>query len=168
MSNTFQSNTTATQTSTKSLTTNASNTTVNPAIFRITGTIRVVQLYGVITTTLGANHTAASWRLNDQTAQVAITSNAGTTLSALVAGTFISKTGLNTAALTASNNAAGVILEPTALETVVFSEFIMVKKTAANTDIEYKYSTTDAPTTGVIQFFLVWQPLSADAAVTPQ
>lgn len=153
-------------TDTQSLT--ANNTTANPPIFRITGSINVLQLYGVVTTNLSSNITAASWRLNDQTAQVAITSAAGTTLSSILAGSVIMKTGLAAAALTKLDNAAGVIQEPTTLETTVPSPFVMVKKTGANTDIEFKYTTTNTPATGAIQFFLVWQPLSADAAVTPQ
>lgn len=152
----------------KSQTLSANNTTASVPIFRITGTIQVVGLYSVVTTDLGANHTAAYWRLNDQTSQVNITLNTGTTLSAIKAGSVIVKKGLAAAALVKLDNAAGVISEPTTLETSYFSPFVIVQKTGANTDIEYTYSTTDAPTTGVIQHFLVWLPVSADARVTPQ
>jgi len=141
------------------------NTTVNVPIFGITGTIEVRGLWGVVTTVLGANHTAAYWRLNDQTAQVSITLSTGTTLSAIAAGSVIVKKGLAAAALTKLDNVAGAISEPTTLETPFFSPFVMVKKTAAATNIEYTYSTTDAPTTGAIQFFLRWLPISNDAAV---
>lgn len=152
--------------STTSQTLAGSNTTVVTPLFRITGTIEVRGLWGEITTDLGSNHTAAYWRLNDQTAQVAITLATGTTLSAIKAGSMIVKKGLVAAALTKIDNAAGVISEPTTLETTYFSPFLMTKKTAANTDIEYVYTTTNTPTTGVIKHFLRWLPISSDANVT--
>lgn len=147
------------------LTINANNTTVNPPIFRITGSVEIRGLWGVVTTALGSNHTAAYWRLNDQAAQSNITLNTGTTLSSILAGSVIVKKGLVGAALTKLDNAAGVISEPTTLETTFFSPFVMMKKTAAQTDIEYVYTTTNAPTTGAIQFFVRWIPLSVDGDV---
>lgn len=152
----------------KSQTLSANNTTAATPIFRITGTVQVIALYGVVTTDLGANNTAAYWRLNDQTSQVNITLNTGTTLSAVKAGSAIVKKGLATAALVLLDNAAGRVSEPTTLETSYFSGFTIMKKTGANTDIEFVYSTTDAPTSGVIQHFLCWLPVSQDASVVAQ
>lgn len=154
-------------TTSTSITLTGSNTTVSTPIFHITGTVQVLGLWGTVTTDLGANHTAAYWRLNDQAAQVNITLNTGTTLSAIKAGSTIVKKGLAAAALVKLDNVAGVVSEPTTLETIYFSPFVAVKKTAAVTDIEYTYSTTDTPTTGVIQFFVLWIPVSADGKVTP-
>lgn len=148
-----------------SQTLSGSNTTVNTAIFTITGTVEIRGLWGVVTTVIGANHTAGLYRLNDQTAQVAITAS-GATLSGLAAGTTIVKKGLAAAALTLLDNAAGRVSEPTTLETTYFSPFIVMKKTGALTQIEYSYATTDTPTSGVIQHFLRFLPLSADANVT--
>ncbi len=149
----------------KSQTLSASATTASTALFGLTGTVEVLRLWGVITTTLGANHTAAYWRLNDQTAQVNITLNTGTTLSAKTAGSVIVKNGLAAAALVLLDNAAGKVSEPTTLETMYFSPFVLTKKTAATTNIEYTYTTTDAPTSGVIQHFVEYRPLSADGAL---
>lgn len=151
----------------KSITLSANNTTVSVPLFHITGTVQVNAIYGVVTTDLGANHTAAYWRLNDQTSQVNITLNTGTTLSAIKAGSAIVKKGLAAAALVKLDNAAGIVSEPTTLETIYFSPFVLVKKTGATTDIEYTYSTTDTPTTGVIQFYCAWIPISSDGRVTP-
>lgn len=142
------------------------NTTVTVPVFGITGTVSVTGIYGVVTTDLGANNTAAYWRLNDQTAQVDITLNTGTTISAVKAGSVIVKKDLATAALALLDNAAGRISEPTTLETAYFSPFVATKKTAAATNIEFVYTTTDTPTSGTIQFFLVWLPISAAATVT--
>ncbi len=143
-----------------------SGTTVNVPIFGITGTVEVRALYGVVTTDIGVNHTAAYWRLNDQTAQVSITASSGTTLSGVKAGSTIVKNGLAAVALVLLNNSAGRVSEPTTLETLYFSPFVAMKKTAAATNIEYVYTTSDTPTTGAIQFWLRWLPLSADANVT--
>lgn len=144
------------------------NATVVTALFRVTGSIEIRGLWGVVTTDLGANNTAAYYRLNDQTAQVNITLNTGVTLSAVKAGSTIVKNGLAAAAAVLINNSAGRVNEPTTLETTFFSPFTVVKKTAANTDIEFVYSTTDTPTSGVIQHFIRWLPLSADANVVVQ
>ena len=144
------------------------NETAAVPLFRITGNIEVRALYGIVTTAIGSNHTAAYFRLNDQTAQVDITASSGVTMSSLAAGSMIAKKGLTAAAAIAINNSAGRINEPTTLETNYFGPFIMTKKTAANTDIEYVYSTTQTPTTGAIQFYLRYIPLSDDAKVTVQ
>lgn len=142
------------------------NTTTAVPLFTVTGAIEVRAIYGVVTTALGANHTAAYWRLNDQSAQANITLNTGTTLSAKGVGTTLVKKGLATAALVALDSAAGVVSEPTSLETPYFSPFTLVAKNGATTNIEYVYTTTDTPTSGAIQFFVRWLPLSADANVT--
>lgn len=153
--------------SNKIQTLSGNNTTVNTPLFRIIGTIEIRGLWGVVTTVIGANHTGGLYRLNDQTAQVAITAT-GVALSGLAPGTTIVKKGLAAAAATLLDNAAGRVSEPTTLETPFFSPFVVMKKTAANTDIEYQYATTDAPTSGVIQHFIRWLPLSADANIVVQ
>jgi len=155
-------------TSRVSKTTDGSNETDVIPLWRITGNIEVRALYGVVTTVLGSNQTAAYWRLNDQTAQVNITLNTGTTVSSAAVGSLLVKKGLAAAALTLSTSAAGRITEPTTLETLYHSPFVIVAKNGANTDIEYVYTTTTEPTSGVIEFFLRWLPLSSDAAVTAQ
>lgn len=142
------------------------NTTVAVPIFGITGVVEVRALYGVVTTVLGANNTAAYWRLNDQSAQSDITLSTGTALSAAPVGSVIVKKGLAGAALSLLTSAQERVSEPTTLETLYFSPFVVVKKGTAATNIEFVYTTTDAPTSGVIDFWMRWLPLSADANVT--
>lgn len=142
------------------------NTTVAVPIFTITGDIEVRGLWGVVTTVLGANNTAAYWRLNDQTAQVNITLNTGTTLSAAAAGSLIAKYTTVGSALVLSTSAAGRIHETTANHEEL-QPFTIVAKNGATTNIEFVYSTTDTPTSGAIQFFLRWLPLSINSNVTP-
>jgi hypothetical protein len=135
-------------------------------VFRITGCVRILKLGGTVTT-LHGNATAASFRLNDQTAVLPITSAAGTVMTAAPVGSTIAKLGLVAAALSLISSAAGALAEPTTLETLAFSEFLMQKKIpAANTDIEYVFTTTDNPTTGAILFWCEWQALSSDGAVS--
>lgn len=141
------------------------NTTVNVPLFHIVGAVEIRGLWGVVTTVLGSNHTAAAWRLNDQTAQVYITAVGGVDISALAAGTVIVKKGLVSAAAVKLDNVAGVVSEPTTLETTFFSPFVTVKKTGATTDIEYHYATTNQPTTGAMQHFVRFIPLSADGDI---
>lgn len=155
-------------TSSEIVTLTGNNTTVAVPIFHVTGSVQVLGIYGVVTTALGANNTAAYWRLNDQTAQVSITASSGTTLSAAAIGATIVKKGLAAAALTLLSAAAGDVSEPTTLETPYFSPFVAVQKTGGiTTDIEFVYSTTDTPTSGVIQFFVQWYPISANGRLTP-
>ena len=149
-----------------SKTLSASNTTANVSVFSITGSVLVTKLCGIVTTVIGANHTGAYFNLFDQTSRVNITLNTGgMTLSALPSGSFLGKLGLAGAVGTVKSAAVGGIIEPTTLETLEFSPFQAVKKSTAATEIDYTYSTTDAPTSGVIQFLIEYQPLSSDGAV---
>jgi hypothetical protein len=134
------------------------------AIWRLTGHIWVKKLYGIVETVLSANITAAHFRINDQTAQPVLTAAAGTVLSAMAVGRMFSKRDLAAVALTADGGLTNVgsIFEPAVKETDTFSEFGLIKKTAANTDIEFRYTTTDNPSTGNVRFYIEWLPLSLD------
>lgn len=150
-----------------SKTLSANNTTANVAVFGITGTVRFLKLYAVVTTVIGANHTGGYFNLYDQTARTNITLNTGgITLSALVAGTWFGKVGLAGAVGTVKSAATGLLIEPTTLETFEFSEFVAIKKNTAVTEVDYTYSTTDTPTSGVLQFFAEYQPISADGSLS--
>lgn len=141
------------------------NTTVNVPIFTINGSLEVRGLWAVVTTVLGANLTATYFRLNDQTNQSNITLNTGTTISAAAAGSMLVKKGLAAAAVTLISASQERISEPTTLETTFFSPFVAVALPTATTNIEFTYTTTDTPTSGVIQFFLRWLPISTGANV---
>lgn len=144
----------------------ANNTTAHVALFTITGMVEIRAIWGVVTTTIGANHTAAYWRVNDATAQSNITVNTGTTISAAAVGSILVKKDVASAALTLLTSAQERVSEPTTLETTYFSPFLVVAKNGVTTNIEYNYSTTDTPTSGAIDFYIRWLPLSATATVT--
>lgn len=142
------------------------NATVAVPIFTVTGQVEIRALWGVVTTALGSNVTAAYFRLNDATAQSDITLATGTTLSSAAAGSLLVKKGLAAAALTLLTSAQERVSEPTTLETTFYSPFVAVAKNAVTTNIEFVYSTTNTPTSGAITFYIRWLPLSSDANIT--
>lgn len=152
--------------STTSKTTNGNNTTVTTPIFTITGAIEVRGIWGVVTTVLGANHTASAFRVNDGTNQSDITLATGTDISAAPVGSLIIKKGLAGAAITALKADQERVSEPTTLETWYSSPFVIVAKNGVTTNIEYVYATTDAPTSGVVKYSLRWLPLLSNSNVT--
>ena len=148
--------------SVKSITLSANNTTASMDVFAITGSVLIHGIWAEVTTLIGANHTAGHLRTDDGTAQIVITAAAGITLSALAVGTLIVKEALAASALTLLDNAAAKMEEPASAGVLSLSPFIVVKKTGAGTHIEYRYTTTDAPTSGVLKFHALWEPLSDD------
>lgn len=148
-----------------SITTNASNTTASVTCWTITGSIYVHRLYGVVTTVLSSNHTAAHWRLEDGTNTPAVTLATGTTLSSATVGSVISKGGLAAAALTLTQADQARVFESATAGVVPFSPFVCLAKNGATTTLVYRYTTTNTPATGAIQMFMEWEPLSADGAV---
>ncbi len=146
----------------------ASGATAVVPLFKITGAVRIKGLWGIVKTALGASVTAAYFRLNDQAAQLDITLNTGTTLSAAPIGTLIVKDKLAAVAVTKKSAATGALLEPAAEGTPITSEFAFIPKTPAanvDTDIEFVYTTADTPTSGVIEFTVEYERLQSDALV---
>lgn len=152
-----------------SKTLSANNTTAHVPIFSLTGSVDLIAIYGVVTTGLGANQTAAGFRLNDQTAQVDITLATGTTISAAPSNSLIARTALAATALTYKSSAAGAVMEPNAATTIdTFLPIVLIQKTpTTTTNIEFSYTTTDAPTSGVIQFFARYIPVSNGSGLAP-
>ena len=151
----------------KDQTLSGNNTTVSTPLFRVTGTVQVTQLYAIVTTALGSNITAAYWRINDQTAQIAISLATGTTLSSFTAGSTLTRTSLVSVALKGDNASAAKVIDPVAATAAnICMPFQVVQKTAGvQTDIEFTYTTTNTPTSGVIRHFVEWQPLSDGATL---
>lgn len=149
-----------------SKTLSGSGATVNVPIFTVSGSVQVLAIWGNVTTVLGANNTAAYWRLNDGTNQSDITLSTGTTLSAANAGSIIVKKGLATAALTLLKADQERVSEPTTLETSYFSPFVAVAKNGTTTNIEFTYTTSDTPTSGVINFYVQYIPLGSGSKIT--
>ncbi len=150
-----------------SKTMNASATTASVPLWRLTGTIRITKIYGVVTTTIGANHTAAHFRMTDGTNTPAITLATGVAVSAAGVGSVLLRNSDVGGALALNNSSqARVTSSAGATGQPFFTESVLTQKLSTNTDIEYRYTTTDAPTSGVIKFFIEWEPLSDDGNLT--
>lgn len=149
----------------KSATINGNNTTVSVPLFKVTGSVQILSLYGVVTTALSSNITAAHWRTNDQTANVAISLATGTTLSSFAAGSLLARRSLVSVALSGSNASAAAVVDPVAATAPgFFMPFIVVQKTGnILTTIDFRYTTTNTPASGAIDFYIGWIPLTPDA-----
>jgi len=146
----------------KSITLVANNTTASMTLFTVTGTVLVHAIIGEVTTLIGSNHTAGHLRTNDQTATLDITLATGITLSALAVGTVVYKESLTAVALKLLDNAAAKFEEPAAAGTIAHSPFIVQKKATAVTTIDYRYTTTNTPTTGAILWRAIWERITQD------
>lgn len=151
----------------KSQTLSGNNTTVATALFTITGAVNVRALFGEITTVLGSNVTAAYYQINDATASPDITLASGTTLSAAGVGSIIARTSVAGVAVTLADSVAGRVMDPVAATAPdVFMPFLIIGKVGVTTNIEFVYTTTNTPTSGVIRHNLCWEPISNDGNVT--
>ena len=152
--------------STKSL--SANNTTAQVPIFSVTGQVEILGLYGVVTTALSSNITAAYWRSNDGTSTPAISLATGTTLSSFAVGSLITRRSIVSVALVGVDASASFVQDPVAATAPgVFMPFILGQKTAGvTTNVEFVYTTTNAPATGAIKFYIGWIPLTEDSYIT--
>ena len=141
--------------------------TITTPIFAITGDVLVKEIWGIVLVVLG-NHTAAYLQLNDAGATPDLTLAAGTILSAAPVGSRIAKTDLAGVAITYTAATTCAVTEPAARNMPIASEFKVLQKTGGvATNIEYIFSTTDAPnTSGSIQFFVEYIPRSDGAKLT--
>lgn len=145
------------------VTLNVNNTTGSKVVFTVTGSVWILGIWGEVTTVISSNHTAGHLRTNDQTATIDITEAAtGIALSSLAVGTTFYKESLAAVALKLLDNAAAKMEESASAGQPAMAPFVVTKKTAAVTTIDYRYTTTNAPSTGAIRFHALWLPLSSD------
>ena len=151
----------------KAATLDASNTTASEKLFKVTGSVLVKRLYGIVEVALSSAITAAHWRTDDQTAQVAISLATGTTLSSFAIGSLIVRKSVVAVALTGDNASAAKVTDPVAATAPdVFMPFVVTQKTGAVlTEIEFRYTTTNTPATGRIGFYIEYIPLTPDSRV---
>lgn len=142
------------------------NETVTVEMFRVYGICRINSLYGVVTQALGANHTTARFRAFDGTTAAAITAAAGTTLSAAPVGSLIQRRGISSATIVFNTSATCNIMDLNAATAKdCFTPFNVGAQTAGYENIQYVYATTDTPTTGRIQFYIGYNPISEGAYI---
>jgi hypothetical protein len=148
----------------KEYTASGTGTIVVP-LFTVTGTVLVNALYGVVTNTLAANHRVGAFRVNDQTAQVQITSATGPTMDAAPIGSIIVADVLAATAASFKSSAAGAVLQPAVVQQALFTPNMITKKVGALTQIEYRFTSSTNPTTGSFTFYCGFIPLSEDGDV---
>lgn len=140
------------------------NTTVAVPLFTVVGKIEVTALYGDVTTALG-NNTVAFWRTNDGSTQNPVTLATGTTITNAIKGAVISKKAGVATALTLSAGTSVIVGESATAGANYFQDFVVFDNSLATSNIEFVYTTTDTPTTGVINFHLRWAPLTQSSTV---
>lgn len=151
----------------KDQTLSGNNATVATPLFRVTGTVHITELYAIVTTALGSNVTATHYRLNDQTTTIPISATAGTTISSFTVGSKLTRRSVATVVITGNNASTGKVNDPVdAAATGVHMPFEVIQKTAGvQTDIEFVYTTTNTPTSGVIRHYVEWQPMTEDSTL---
>lgn len=145
---------------TKTTTFSASNTTASEIIATLTGGVEILDITGQVTTAISSNHTAGHVRMNDQTNTPAVTLATGTTLSSAAVGSVVHAAGDETVALTLDNNSQTRVSQNN------FTPRKVVKKTGATTTIDYRYTTTNTPATGAIEWTIIYRPTTSDGALS--
>lgn len=132
-------------------------------IFQITGTVRVIELYGVCTeATDSTTLSATSFTLYDGTNTEDVTeSSTGTDLSGIGVDGFVAKTATAGTALTFHDNSQVRI---TGSANRVFTPFATTQKASTNTYIRFNF-TGDANTDTDIKFYVRYAPISEDGAI---
>lgn len=152
---------------TNSKTLNANNTTATVAPFQVTGAVLVKRLFAVVTTQLGPNHTGDKFFWSDSATVGDISPATSTAMNMAPVGSMLSVSALSGSIETlAEPNGVEAVLAATANDEV-FQQFKLVAKSSgAGTYIEHQYTTTDTPTSGVMFYVCVYEPLSTGATIT--
>jgi len=142
----------------------ASNTTDIINLFRVYGNCEVRRIYGVVTTVNG-NATSAGLRLTDGTTTVAITTVA-LDMSNSPVGSLLLKRALLSNPLLLGSSATSTILDPGAATNKYMTTPTVVNESDVGiTYIVFSYATTDTPTTGAVDWYCWWQPLSVGSYI---
>lgn len=141
----------------------ANNTTATTPLFGVVGVVEVLRIWAIVTVVIGSNHTASAYRLNDQSAQVDITLATGSTASNFPVGSILRKNATNASAIGTKSSAAGGISDASVTN---FAPSVLVQKNGAITNIEYVYTTTNAPTSGAVVHYVEYRPLSVNGSIT--
>jgi len=132
-------------------------------LFQVTGAIRVNFIYGIVTTALPAAVTAARLELFPTGgAAIPLTLAAGTDISSAVVGSMVSKTDLATVALTFSDATLGYVEESSGLTITTFA----IGQKTGGIDTYIRFARAGAGDSGVIHWYVEWDPLSIDGLLT--
>lgn len=149
---------------TKSISCTLSNTTGSISIWSVVGRIAIIHLYGIVTTAISTTHTSGGWRMISASGTSNITTLGGI-LSSGPIDSIIYKSGpaITTAPIVALSTVSSVQLCNLAGTTGLAMGPIAG---ATSMIIEYRYTTTDSPSSGVLEMHLWWYPLEPGSTVT--
>jgi hypothetical protein len=145
---------------TNSTTLDASNTSKSYNIFQVVGSVYVSQLVGEVTTVLSANHTDCHCLLYSTSASEVISKATTLTLSAAPAESVLIKNAAATSTLQYLAADQPRVSTPAAAN---LDEFVAVEDPAATTYIQFRHTTTDTPSSGVIKWYVYWIALTTGA-----
>lgn len=139
------------------------NTTGSYSLWTVTGAIFIIALWGEVVTALSADHTSAGFR---------VVKNAGVTNLTTLAGTLSAAPVGSVLMISVNNGAPGVTIRDqvrivSGSNSLHQSYLINTITGQTNCTIEYRYTTTDAPSSGTFNFYMYWSPASSGATVVP-
>lgn len=149
----------------KTITLSANNTSASVNVFQITGVVQITGIHAEImdATTL-TNCTDIYFDLWDGTASSPISKTTTAAISGFNVGAFIIKDSALATALATLNNDQARVAEAAAGNKSFFP-FLAIQKTATNTYIRFRYTTTDAPINAQIECHIHWTDIDSGTAV---
>lgn len=128
-------------------------------LFKITGIVDIVKIYGVVETVLAADVTAACLQLFPTGgAAIQLSSVGGVDISSAPVGSLILKQNVLAQALTLKSSALGFAVENAA--TWEFQRVTVGQK--ASTETHVRFTRAGAGASGVIRWYVEWEPVSKD------
>lgn len=140
----------------KSVTLSADATTAAVDLFTVTGAVKILDLYGIVTskTTL-TNMTDCHFNVNDATIDVPLTKSTTLTMSAAVVGSVVFK---NCQAATAAGFLSGATTAIAESADYTWGDYTpVIKKSGATTTIQFIYTTSDSPIAATIDFYVEYE-----------
>lgn len=138
------------------------NTTGSYALWTVTGAIFTLGLWGEVTVALSSNHTSAGFRLVED-AGVSNLTSINATLSSAPIGSIIGANGNSVSPIS-------LVLDQARVSSPGTPTYLNLCNTITGqttSTIEYRYTTTNTPSSGTFDFYLFWTPATSGASVVP-
>jgi hypothetical protein len=128
-------------------------------LFKINGAVKIKELSGIVTSAATlTNMTDCHFNVNDAAADYPITKTTTCTMSTAIVGSIVTK--LDTAAAVAyfKDGTTGGVIE--AGQAQFPYEFVVIKKSGAETVIQFIYTTTDSPIAATMDFYVKYEKIA--------
>ena len=138
----------------------ANNATKAHDVFEVSGIVKIKRLRGVLKTkTTLTNMTDCHFNLNDGTIDVPITLDNGLTMSTVAVGSIVDR--INVATSVANFvNVATCAVNDSQWADFWQSEFVVAQKASTTTNIQWVYTTTDAPIDATMDFYVEFEGIN--------